>query len=73
MFAIVGAVKGGVLMALDECMGGMRMASKWRCKGGVLSDQLVLWLQWCRQPIAASLRHRLAPEGSKCHLVSLMF
>lgn len=73
MLAIVGAAKGGIRMALDECMGGMRMGSKWCCKGGVLSDQLALWLQRCRQPRAASLRHRLAPEGSKCHLVSLMF
>lgn len=38
MLAIVGAAKGGILTALDECMGGMRMGSKWRCKGGVLSD-----------------------------------
>lgn len=72
IFAIIGAVKGGVLTALDEHMRGVRMGLKchWNC--GVLLDQLVLWLQRCKQCIAASLRHCLALAGSKC-LISLTF
>lgn len=73
IFALTGAAKGGILMALDERMGGRRMGLKCHCKGVVPLDQRALWLQRCRQSIAASSRHRLAPEGSKCLLGSLTF
>lgn len=45
ILAIIDAAKGDVLTALDEHIGGMRMGFKCHCKGDVLSDQLVLWLQ----------------------------
>lgn len=77
IFSIIGAVKGGILTVSPASMGAVRMGSKCHCSSIFVpsagSLTLAIWLQGCCQRVAASLTCCLAPEGSKWHLVSLMF
>lgn len=76
MLTIAGAVKGHILAVLQESVGGIILGLKCHCSSIFLprsTDSLALgfWLRRCCQRIVASLRHCLAPKGSKCHSVSL--